>query len=148
MSAISFIKKHTKLMKVNFEILVAFLTSFVGLNSTAVVAFAAGKGSGGNKGGSGVGDAGSFTAYTGGPGNVNTLTNIFAGFIPTLQGLGAVLLIIFAIILGIKIGMSAVTSDPRGREGALVGLFFIILAGVVIIHAKQIVGMSAGVTGV
>lgn len=132
-------------MKVNFEILVAFLTSFVGLNSTAVVAFSAGEGSGGNKGGSG---AGSFTTYTGGPGNMNTLSNIFAGFIPSLQGLGAVLLVIFAIILGIKIGMSAVTSDPRGREGAIVGLFFIILAGVVIIHAKQIVGMSAGVTGV
>ena len=145
MSAISFIKKHTKLMKVNFEILVAFLTSFVGLNSTAVVAFAAGKGSGGNKGDNGVG---SFTTYTGGPGSMNTLSNIFAGFIPSLQGLGAVLLVIFAIILGIKIGMSAVTSDPRGREGAIVGLFFIILAGVVIIHAKQIVGMSAGVTGV
>lgn len=131
-------------MKVNFEILVAFLTSFVGLNSTAIVAFAAGKGSGG----SGAGGAGSFTAYTGGPGSMNTLSNIFAGFIPSLQGLGAVLLVIFAIILGIKIGMSAVTSDPRGREGAIVGLFFIILAGVVIIHAKQIVGMSAGVTGV
>ena len=145
MSAISFIKKHTKLMKVNFEILVAFLTSFVGLNSTAVVAFAADKGSGGNKGG---GDAGAFTKYTGGPGNMNTLSNIFAGFVPSLQGLGAVLLVIFAIILGIKIGISAVTSDPRGREGALVGLFFIILAGVVIIHAKQIVGMSAGVTGI
>lgn len=127
-------------MKVNFEILVAFLTSFVGLNSTAVVAFAAG-----NKGDNG---AGSFTTYTGGPGSMNTLSNIFAGFIPSLQGLGAVLLVIFAIILGIKIGMSAVTSDPRGREGAIVGLFFIILAGVVIIHAKQIVGMSAGVTGV
>ena len=145
MSAISFIKKHTKLMKVNFEISVAFLTSFVGLNSTAVVAFAAGKGNGGNKGDNG---AGSFTTYTGGPGSMNTLSNIFAGFIPSLQGLGAVLLVIFAIILGIKIGMSAVTSDPRGREGAIVGLFFIILAGVVIIHAKQIVGMSAGVTGV
>ena len=145
MSAISFIKKHTKLMKVNFEILVAFLTSFVGLNSTAVVAFAAGKGSGGNKGDNG---AGSVTTYTGGPGSMNTLSNIFAGFIPSLQGLGAVLLVIFAIILGIKIGMSAVTSDPRGREGALVGVFFIVLAGVVIIHAKQIVGMSAGVTGV
>ena len=79
---------------------------------------------------------------------MNTLSNIFAGFVPSLQGLGAVLLVIFAIILGIKIGMSAVTSDPRGREGAIVGLFFIILAGVVIIHAKQIVGMSAGVTGV
>lgn len=144
MSAISFIKKHTKLMKVNFEILVAFLTSFVGLNSTAVVAFAGDKGSGGNKGGGG---AGAFTTYTGGPGNMNTLNNIFAGFIPSLQGLGAVLLVIFAIILGIKIGMSAVTSDPRGREGAIVGLFFIILAGVVIIYAKQIVGMSAGVTG-
>lgn len=145
MSAISFIKKHTKLMKVNFEILVAFLTSFVGLNSTAVVAFAGDKGSGGNKGGGG---AGEFTKYTGGPGNMNTLSNIFAGFVPSLQGLGAVLLVIFAIILGIKIGMSAVTSDPRGREGAIVGLFFIILAGVVIIHAKQIVGMSAGVTGI
>ena len=138
MSAISFIKKHTKLMKVNFEILVAFLTSFVGLNSTAVVAFAGDKGGGG---------AGAFTTYTGGPGNMNTLNNIFAGFVPSLQGLGAVLLVIFAIILGIKIGMSAVTSDPRGREGAIVGLFFIILAGVVIIYAKQIVGMSAGVTG-
>lgn len=145
MSAISFIKKHTKLMKFNFEILIAFLTSFVGLNSTAVVAFAGDKGSGGNKGGDG---AGAFTKYTGGPGNMNTLSNIFAGFVPSLQGLGAVLLVIFAIILGIKIGMSAVTSDPRGREGALVGLFFIILAGVVIIHAKQIVGMSAGVTGI
>ena len=141
MSVISSIKKHAKLLKVNAGI----LGSFIGLNANALVAFANDYGP---KGKSNTGDSSNFTKYTGGSGDPSSLTNIFAGFIPALQGLGAVLLIIFAIILGIRIGMSAVTADSRSREGAIVGLFFIILGGVVIIHAKQIVGMSAGVTGI
>lgn len=147
MGVINALRVNTRKLVALFKLNVIALTSFIGFNADALIAFAGqgdGKG-GGTKGGDGVSN---FTKYTGGPGKMDTLTNIFAGFIPPLQGLGAVLLIIFAIICGIRIGMSAVTSDARSREGSIVGLFFIIVAGVVVIHAKSIVGMSAGLTGV
>lgn len=132
------LKKHAKLLKFNFGV----LGSFIGFNATNLVAFAA------NSGDEGVTAFNKGAGISGSSDVTGTLTGLFSGFVSPLQSFGAILLVIFAIILGIKMGASAVSSDPRGREGAIVGLFIIILAGVVIIHARDIVGMSSGIKSV
>lgn len=79
------------------------------------------------------------------PSDNDVLGNVFAGFIGPLTSLAAVILVIAAIICGMKIGTSAMFGDPRQRQEALVGLVFIIIGAVVVIHAKQIVGMALNV---
>lgn len=131
MSFLETLKKHGKLIKFNLGL----IGSFIGFSATNLVVLADG-------------DSSAFEKGLGGHQknfSINAFANIASGFISPLQTLAAVLLVIFAIWLGIKIGMAAVTSDPRGREGAIVGLFFIIIAGVVVIHAREIVGMAASV---
>lgn len=78
-------------------------------------------------------------------GNANIFAGIFAGFIAPLTGFAAVILVLSAIVCGMKIGAAAMVGDPRTRMDAIVGLFFIIVGAVVVIHAKQIVGMAASV---
>lgn len=75
---------------------------------------------------------------------VDVLAKIFNQFVAPLQNLGAVLLILSAVVCGIKIGVSAMTSDPRSRTEAIMGIFFIIVGAVMIIHVRSLVGMAVG----
>lgn len=75
---------------------------------------------------------------------VDVVAKIFNQFVAPLQNLGAVLLILSAVVCGIKIGVSAMTSDPRARTQAIMGIFFIIVGAVIIIHARSLVGMAVG----
>lgn len=63
--------------------------------------------------------------------------------IPAIQGLSAVILILACIGCGTRLGISSAFGDPRGRQEALMGIFWIIVAGILVIHARQIVGMGA-----
>ena len=63
--------------------------------------------------------------------------------IPAIQGLSAVILILACIGCGTRLGISSAFGDPRGRQEALMGIFWIIVAGALVIHARQIVGMGA-----
>ncbi len=74
----------------------------------------------------------------------DVVAKIFNNFVAPLQSLAAVILVLACIICGIKIGVSAMTGDPRGRTSSLMGIAFIIIAGVVIVHARAIVGMASG----
>ena len=44
---------------------------------------------------------------------------------------------------GTRLGISSAFGDPRGRQESLMGIFWIVVAGVLVIHARQIVGMGA-----
>lgn len=79
------------------------------------------------------------------PSDNDVLGNVFAGFIGPLTSLAAVGLVLSAIICGMKIGTSAMFGDPRQRQESLVGLVFIIIGAVIVIHAKQLVGMALNV---
>lgn len=88
----------------------------------------------------------SFSTHVDTHGNaVDVLAKIMNEFVAPLQNLGAVLLIISAVVCGIKIGVSAM-GDPRSRTEAIVGIFFIIVGAVVIIHVRSLVGMVVGLS--
>ena len=74
----------------------------------------------------------------------DVLGGIFNGFVAPLQTFVAVILVIATVICGMKIGVSAMTSDPRSRTQAIEGIFFIIIGAVVVVHARSIVGMASG----
>ncbi|KJY54755.1 Uncharacterized protein JF73_17700 (plasmid) [Lactobacillus helsingborgensis] len=76
----------------------------------------------------------------------NTFADIFFGFLAPTQDFATVILIIAAVICGMKIGASAVTSDPRSRTNSIVGLFFIIVGEVVVLHAQALVGMATHIS--
>ncbi len=80
--------------------------------------------------------------YATSTGNANTFANIFNGFVSPLADFAAVILVISAVVCGMKIGAAAMTGDSRTRTSAIVGLFFIIIGAVVVIHAREIVGMA------
>lgn len=79
-------------------------------------------------------------------GSTNVFADFMNGFIAPLQGFGASVLVVCMIIVGIKLGTSSMFGDPRGRMEAIKGIFFIVMGGLVIIHAKQIVGFAANIT--
>lgn len=91
-------------------------------------------------------DSDMFTHHVDTSGGNDTFANVFAGFIGPLMSFAAVVLVLSAVVCGMKIGAAAMFGDPRTRMDAIVGLFFIIIGAVVVIHAKQIVGMAAKVT--
>lgn len=63
--------------------------------------------------------------------------------IPAIQALSAVLLIIATIGCGTKLGVASAFGDSRGRQEMLMAIFWIIIAGAIVVNAKQIVGISA-----
>ncbi|QDR73677.1 hypothetical protein FOD75_11335 (plasmid) [Limosilactobacillus reuteri] len=89
----------------------------------------------------------SFMKYADNSGSTggDVIANAFAGFINPMTEIAAVILVIATIVCGMKIGASAMVGDPRTRMDALVGIMFIVVGGVVVIHAKQIVGMSGSI---
>lgn len=72
----------------------------------------------------------------------NAFADLFFKFLGPLQDFGTVILILAAVICGIKIGGSSVMGDARSRTNAIVGLFFILIGEVVILHAQALVGMA------
>lgn len=75
---------------------------------------------------------------------IDVMAKIMNQFVAPIQNLGAVLLVLSAVVCGIKIGVSAMTGDPRSRTMAIMGIFYIIVGAVVIIHARSLVGMAVG----
>lgn len=75
----------------------------------------------------------------------DVLGGLFNGFVAPLQTFVAVILVIATVVCGMKIGVSAMTSDPRSRTEAITGIFFIIIGAVVVVHARSIVGMASGI---
>ncbi|CPS14455.1 Uncharacterised protein [Chlamydia trachomatis] len=45
-----------------------------------------------------------------------------------------------------KIGASGMVGDSRTRTNAIVGLFFIIVGEVVVLHAQALVAMATGIS--
>ena len=90
--------------------------------------------------------ADAFTDEVGESGDSNMFANIVNGFIAPLQGFGAAVLVVCMIVTGIKLGTSSMFGDPRGRMEAIKSVFFIVIGGAVIIHAKQIVAFAAKIT--
>lgn len=129
--AYSFIMKHTVGLRVTVASLLAFLT----VEGTQMQVTLAAK----------VG----FSDYAPKPKNGNgTISSILASFIVPYQGLAAVILILCAITCGIKIGASSILSQPGARTAAMIGLFMIVIGGVVVINAQSIVGMANGVNSI
>lgn len=87
-----------------------------------------------------------FTQQVDTTGSTNIFADIVNGFIPPLQGFGASVLVVCMIVTGIKLGTSSMFQDPRGRMEAIKSIFFIVIGGAIVIHAKQIVGFAARVT--
>ena len=85
-------------------------------------------------------------APSSGKSGVESIPKLIYGFIPTVQGFAAACLVLFGVICGFQIGASAITQDPRSRAEAIRGLVYIVIAGIVVIHAQQIVGMAAGMS--
>lgn len=83
-----------------------------------------------------------YNNYLGSYSSSNALADVFNNLVAPLQGLGTVLMVIFAVVCGIKLGASAATGDPRGRTNAIIGLAFVILGEVVIINARAVVQMA------
>lgn len=80
------------------------------------------------------------------PDNSDAFTSIasyLAKYIPAAQGLGGVVTVLACIAIGIRLGASTATGDSRMRQEAIVELFWLIVAGVIIIHAKEIIGLSS-----
>ncbi|MDE7056137.1 hypothetical protein [uncultured Lactobacillus sp.] len=75
----------------------------------------------------------------------DVVAGLFNGFVAPLQAFVAVILVIATVICGLKIGVSAMTSDPRSRTSAIEGIAFIIIGAVVVVHARSIVGMASGI---
>ena len=92
-----------------------------------------------------------FAAYTptartaGDSAGAKTFADIFFGFLEPLQDFATVILILCAVVCGMKVGASSITGDPRSRTNAIVGLFFIIVGEVCVIHAQSLVGMATGI---
>ncbi|MDC2828515.1 hypothetical protein [Limosilactobacillus mucosae] len=75
-------------------------------------------------------------------GGTDTFANVFQGFVGPMTNIAGVILVLSAIVCGMKIGTAAMTGDSRSRTESIIGLFFIIVAAVVVVHANQIVGMG------
>ncbi|MCM1635828.1 hypothetical protein [Latilactobacillus sakei] len=93
---------------------------------------------GGSSNGSGSGFVNQIKGMSGGSNEL--FANKIYGFVPMLQGVGVALFIIFMILLGIKMGVSAVTSDSRGQAETMKGFGFIVLGLMVLINAAPLVG--------
>ncbi|QNQ82951.1 hypothetical protein FP435_00160 (plasmid) [Lactobacillus sp. PV037] len=86
-------------------------------------------------------DAFSTHVDTSGGANGNFLANVFNSFVPIVQNVGAVLLVLATIILGIKIGVSGAVGDARGRMSSIQGIFYVLVGAAFIINARGIVGL-------
>lgn len=86
------------------------------------------------------------TRTSGDSAGAKTFADIFFGFLGPLQDFATVVLILSAVVCGMKIGASAMMGDSRTRVNALVGLFFIIVGEVVVLHAQALVGMATGIS--
>ena len=75
-------------------------------------------------------------------GGSDTFASVFNGFVGPLTNIAGIILVLAAIVCGMKIGTAAMTGDARSHTESIIGLFFIIVAAVVVVHAKQIVGMG------
>lgn len=112
---------------------VGMLGAYVGFKMSSVPAFAA------------TGTGFNIDNWTSGDDAASgSLANIFMGMLVPLQDFSTVLMILFAVICGLKLGGSAVVGDSRSRTGAIVGLFFIILGEVIVIHARAVVAFAQG----
>lgn len=87
-----------------------------------------------------------FTSQVDTGGSTNVFADFMNSFVSPITGFGASVLVLCMIITGIKLGTSSMFGDPRGRMEAIKSVFFIVMAGVIIIHAKQIVGFAARLT--
>ncbi len=66
--------------------------------------------------------------------------------VPWFTGLGAIVLLVSAIVCCMKLGASAMFGDPRGRQENIVGLVVIFFAAVVMLHVRQILGMASSIS--
>lgn len=73
---------------------------------------------------------------------ITSMSDLLDKYIPQMQGFGAVVLVIACIKLGVEIGSSAAFNNPQQRQEALKGLFWLIIAGIVVIHAREFVGIA------
>lgn len=110
---------------------VGLLSTYFATKMTSVVAFAAY-------------DPSSRTS--GDSAGAKTFADIFFGFLAPLQDFATVVLILSAVVCGMKVGASGVTGDSRSRTNAIVGLFFIIVGEVCVLHAQALVGMATGIS--
>lgn len=86
------------------------------------------------------------TRTSGDSAGAKTFADIFFGFLGPLQDFATVVLILSAVVMGMKVGMSSISGDSRTRTNAIVGLFFILVGEVVVLHAQALVGMATGIT--
>lgn len=90
----------------------------------------------GNTGGSGVMNS----IKMQGGGNTDFFATKLLSFVPMIQTIGSVLIVIFMCLLAIKMAMSAVTSDSRGQAESMKSFGIIIFSLMVLINAVPIVG--------
>lgn len=120
---LDFIAEHTKGLK----FWIGLLTTFFSFKGQQILAFAAY-------------DPSSRLAGDNGA-NVN-FGDLLFGYLPLFQDFFTVLMIFCAVVCGGKLGLSGATGDARGRQGAISGIFFIVFAETVILHAPSIVAMA------
>ena len=111
---------------------VGLISSYCGMKFTVVAAFASAY----NPSSRTSGDTAGSTSFG---------ARVF-GFLAPLQDFSTVILILCAVICGMKIGASSITGDSRNRTNSLVGLFFIVFGELVVIHAQSIVGLATGIS--
>lgn len=110
---------------------IGLLSAYFGTKLTSVVAFAQY-------------DPSSRTS--GDSAGAKTFADIFFGFLGPLQDFATVVLILSAVVCGMKIGASGMVGESRTRTNAIVGLFFIIVGEVVVLHAQALVAMATGIS--
>lgn len=65
------------------------------------------------------------------------------GYYPMVQDFVTVVMIYAAVICGAKLGISGATGDARSRQGSIMGLFVIVFAETIILHAQALIGVAA-----
>lgn len=76
-------------------------------------------------------------------GSTTNFGDLLFKYYPMLQDFFTVAMIICAVICGGKLGLSGATLDARSRQNCIIGLFVIVFAETIILHAQALVGIAA-----
>lgn len=119
-----FIATHTRTIR----FWVGLLTTFFSFKGQEVLTFAAYDPS---------------SRLAGDTGSATNFGDLLFKYYPMLQDFFTVAMIISAVICGGKLGLSGATGDARSRQNCIIGLFVIVFAETIVLHAQQLVGIAA-----
>lgn len=131
----NFFQRNTKLFSINVAILLSFI--FMQMQTWIFPTIAFAKDS----------DGGDVQFNLQAPKQTDAFTafsDVLQKIVGPFQGVAATVMVISCIAIGIRLGYAAGVGDARGRQDAITSLFWLIVAGVIVVNARSIVGIAAG----